>query len=429
MTRRRFTFTIAAFVAALLPVLLVPSGRAAAGAGGGGSFQVVFDPPLSRLHAQGNPDSERSLTAVTVEARGPEGRLLAGAVIDVTLTAPRFNPLARSDVPRVEGRRLLHTRFAAVDGRQTFKYVWPIRGQYRLDLRAAPAPGSGARFVPFDASQSFRIGERAGEERNLLIFLVALFGLGAASALVLLRSHRLSRLSADALPRRGSPPARPGRAGPWRLRLSVPGVVGAGLGLWVVGLLAFLVFQQVKDTRSDHRVATYQGPAQGETKVARSDAVALSYELGRSSGDGIGVQTLLRTSGRVEDARTGQPVPGVGIRLEAVDLEGGDVVFATDAIAPDGRFTWDHDFWDGVDYDLRVTAVPGSSGLTFPPVSTGAHVAVQPMSPPIGAKFLGLGYLLLALLAGMATTLLVSRRWQGSVRPAVGAGRLDPQAL
>ncbi len=427
--RRKLTVPIAAFVAAFLPALLAPSGRAAAGTADAGSFRVAFDPPLSKLSAQGNPDSERSLTAVTVEARGPGGRPLAGAVIDVTLTAPRFNSLARSDIPRVEGRRLLHTRLAAADGRYTFRYVWPIRGRYRLDLRAVPSPSSGSSFSAFGESLSFSVGERSGEEKKLLLVLLAFFAFGAASAFVLVRAQWFSKTSGDSRPPR-NPPGRRGRPGPWRVRLSVPGVVGGLLGLYLAWLLALLVVQQVNDTRSDHRVAAYQGSSQGETKVTRSDSVVLRYGLSRSSSDGIGVQTLLRTSGRVENARTGQPIPGVGIHLEAVNLEVGDVVFATDAVAPDGRFTWDHDFWDGVDYDLRVTAMPGSSGLTFPPVSTGAHVAVQSMSPPVGAKFLGLGYLLLALLAGMATTLLLSRRrWQGSVRAAVGAGRLDPQAL
>jgi len=115
--------------------------------------------------------------------------------------------------------------------------------------------------------------------------------------------------------------------------------------------------------------------------------------------------------------------------LEAVDQEVGDVVFATDAVAPDGRFTWDHDFWDGVDYELRVTAIPGNSGLTFAAVSTSANLVVQPMSPPLGPKFLAMGYLLLAFLAGMATTLILTRRrWREALRPALRP-RLEPQAL
>jgi hypothetical protein len=404
MTRHRLRTAVIA-VAAVGTAALAAQPAAA----GGGSFRVSFDPPLTRDVAQSNPDSPKTTVRVNVQALRPNGRPVRDAVIDLTLTAPKPSPLLRTDVPRIEGRQLIHTRFAAPDGRYTFSYVFPIRGRYRLDLRAAPVPGSRAAFAPFSAAQPFTLKERSGELTKLILVAAGLLLFGALSAAVLARSHHL------AAARRGAT-----GAGARDAEVASPALAVAVLVLLVGGFVTFLVVDEVRDLRADDRVAGYQGRGVGETRSARSGPVVLRYHTSRSTRDGIGVQTLVRTRGSVIDARTGRPIDGAAIAIAALDLETHKPAFATAAPAAGGSFEWDQSYWDGVGYDVRVTAAPGASGPAFAPVARNVHLAVQSMSPPLGAKLLGLLYLLAPLLAGIGLGLRSARwRWGPARRRAL----------
>lgn len=384
------------------------AGPAAADAGG--RFHVTYDPPLGDVLAQGNPDSAKSLTQISVQALGPDGRPLRDVVIATTLTAPDPSAVVGSDVPRIEGRRLLHTSFGAPDGRYAFRYLLPIRGTYRLDLRAAPAPGAEAAFTPFAQTRTFAVGERSGELRKLVLALIAMFAFGAISAAIIARPHLRASTGA---------PTETGARGPGR---AVPGAVGAvvALGLLFAAFAALLVVDSVREARVDGKVAGHQGPGRGADRSVRSAGAELRYHVSRTSEDGIGVQTLVQTRGSLLDPETGAAVPGA-IKIEALDLETGKPAFTTLAPPAGGRFTWDFDYWDGVDYDVRVGALPAAGGASFEPLKSSVELAVEPLAPPLGVKFVGLAYLLAPLVAGILVGLLLARRrWRS--RP-LGSGR------
>jgi hypothetical protein len=369
------------------------------------SFQVTYDPPLGQLEPQGNPDSPKTLTTITVKAVGADGRPLRGATVDVTLTAPSPSPLLRSDVPRIEGRTLLHTTFAAPDGRYSFRYLLPIRGEYRLDLAASPAvPEAG--FEPFSRTQTFAVAERGGELATLLVVLAVLFGFGLLSAVLLLRP----RLMAAAGRRGGA--ARPSV-------VAVPGVAGAmvAMGALLAVFVGFVVIDTVTESRADARILGYEGDGAGVDRTLRSGPAVLTVRQNRSSEDGIGVQTLVRTRGQVHDARTGEPLDGAGVRIEALDLESGAPMFVTEAPPARDGFAWDLAYWDGVDYETSVTALPAGGDTEFRPVSSTVRNAVEAVAPAVTTKLLSILYLLAPLVAGiLAGLFLAQRRWGGAGR-------------
>ncbi|MEA2359931.1 MAG: hypothetical protein QOI62_3191 [Solirubrobacteraceae bacterium] len=405
--RRARGLWMATLAGALLALALAAPGQALAG-----SFRVTFDPPASKYAPQGNPDSPKTAQAITVTALGPDGRPLRDALIDVALTAPRHSALTGSDVPRVEGRRLLSVRLGAPDGRATFRYVMPIRGTYGLSLRATPAPGSRASFAAFGSQRSFTLSERSGELLKLVLFAAGLLAFGAISAFVLVRAQ-LQRGKVVAAAR---PVGRAQRRG----TLAVSGVLVA----LAVGFVAFLAANAAKDARSDRRVAALQGPGTGLTRTARSERVALRYHISRSPRDGIGTQTLLGISGAALDARTSQPLRDAVVRIEAIDQESGTPVFVADTTAPDGTFAWEQMLWDGIDYDIAVSAAAPGSGAS-PAARATAHAAlpVEPISPPLDRKLIALGLLLVPLVLGMAGGGALARRRRRPVsRPRHGLG-------
>jgi hypothetical protein len=406
----------AAGVAVLLLALLVGTSPAAAAEG---SFRVTYDPPLGEVEAQGNPNSPKTPTTISVQALGADGRPVRDARIEATVTAPDPPAIVGTDVPRAEGLALLRTSFGAPDGRQAFSTVLPIRGEYRLALRASPAPGGSASFAPFSQTTSFDVRERPGELRNLVLALLALALFGAISAALVARPHMRRRAARAAA---GSGPSQ--ARGRGRV-LRAPGAAGAVmlLGLLLAVYLGSLVLDSTREARHDREAAAFQGPGTGLVRRARSGAAELRYRVNRSSKDGIGVQTLVGTAGSLLDRRTAKPLAGGELRIEVLDRETGKPAFTMREPAAGGRFRWDFDYWDGVEYDTTVAAVPAAGAPRFAPAADTVEMAVQPLSPPLAAKLVGLSYLLLALLAGMALGVLFARRRWGSVAPPRPARR------
>lgn len=403
MSLARLNRRVAAGAVLLTLALLLDVSTAAAD----GTFKVSYDPPLGQIQAQGNPDSPKTPTTISVQAVGPDGRAVRDARIQATLIAPDPPTVIGSDVPRAEGRTLVRTSFGAPDGRQSFATVLPIRGKYRLDLRASPARGGAAAFTPFSQATSFNVHERPGELRDLVLVLLALTLFGAISAAVMARPHMRRRA------------ARNQGAGAGRV-LGAPGIAGAAaiLGLLLVIYLGSLVLDGVRESQNDRQAASYQGPATGLDRTASSDKVRLRYRVDRSSEDGISVQTLVGTQGSLLDPKTAKPVTGGEVRVEVLDRETDKPAFMMQEPAADGRFGWAFDYWDGVEYDTTVAAVPAGGGPRFAPVADTVAMAVQPLSPPLAAKFVGLSYLLLPILLGMMLGVLFARRRWGTGHPA-----------
>jgi len=62
--------------------------------------------------------------------------------------------------------------------------------------------------------------------------------------------------------------------------------------------------------------------------------------------------------------------------------------------------SWDQTYWDAVDYDVRLAAVPGARGHAFAPAAASLALSVRPMSPPLATKLVAL-LLLVPVLIGI----------------------------
>jgi len=140
---------------------------------------------------------------------------------------------------------------------------FPIRGTYRLDLRAGPAPGSHARFARIRSTRAFRLQERSGELLKLILVGAGLCLFGALSAVVLARSHHLVTAREHGSDK--APFEHPG---------SGSGLAVALLVLLRGRFLAFLVIDAAKDVRA---AAVWPVPRTrvGDTRSAHSGPLLL----------------------------------------------------------------------------------------------------------------------------------------------------------
>ncbi len=107
---------------------------------------------------------------------GADGRPINQGFVEIRLDAPKPGRFFSTDFPFIEGSRLSEMRLALRQGRATWNYLLPIRGEYRLAVDVVTLDGKKASKI-FD----FRVRENEQKWFILGAFSVGLFLLGVSS--------------------------------------------------------------------------------------------------------------------------------------------------------------------------------------------------------------------------------------------------------
>jgi hypothetical protein len=109
----------------------------------------------------------------------PEGR------VRVRLQAPDSNWPLSTDLPAVEGKRLIDIELVVADGTADWEYLFPIRGTYRLEVTTLDAKGERGQKI-------FRLAVKESRLKlfYLASFIVGLFFLGFCMGWWLNRARR-----------------------------------------------------------------------------------------------------------------------------------------------------------------------------------------------------------------------------------------------
>jgi hypothetical protein len=113
---------------------------------------------------------------------GSDGRPIRQGTVDVRLDAPKSGHFFSTDFPWVEGSRLQEMRLELRQGRANWKYLFPIRGEYRLgvDVETPEGKKTSKEFT-------FTIREREEKWATLAAFSAALFCLGFVAGRIFTR--------------------------------------------------------------------------------------------------------------------------------------------------------------------------------------------------------------------------------------------------
>jgi hypothetical protein len=111
---------------------------------------------------------------------GADGRPVKQGVVDIRLDAPEPGRFFSTDFPFVEGTRLSEMRMELRQGRANWKFLFPIRGEYRLTVVATTADCG-------KASKNFKFYVRENQKKWFALtgFSVGLFLLGLMAGRVL----------------------------------------------------------------------------------------------------------------------------------------------------------------------------------------------------------------------------------------------------
>ena len=124
-------------------------------------------PRLELLYPYSDP------ATLTLLVTGTDGKPVAQGRVAIRLEAPEPGRFFSTDFPLVEGSRLLEMGLPLRQGRAEWKYLFPIRGQYRLTVEFVAVDGR-------KVNKSFPLAIRENKQKWLFLgmFTVGLFAFG-----------------------------------------------------------------------------------------------------------------------------------------------------------------------------------------------------------------------------------------------------------
>jgi hypothetical protein len=267
-----------------------------------------------------------------------DGRPVQEGWLEIALDAPKPNRWFSTDLPVVEGTRLLRMRLNLARGRADWKYLFPIRGEYRMTVDYVTPDGKQASQI-----FNFVIREHGKKWLFLAIFTLGLFALGFVAARVF--SPRTSIANG-----------------------MTTNCVAALIGCLFVGSASLAV-----------ETAPRPGGNTGRLEIEPAVVGRAAPVRWRLDGDPMAGDSRALLS------------------LSIVHLEKGITAFAIDKLPASGQFAMDFQFTDGADY--RITAVADSPGGRS--VRSEQIISVTAVEPPLYAVAPAMVLFLLAISGGL----------------------------
>ncbi len=134
-------------------------------------------PPIERLRPYDDP------ATLSLLVTGSDGRPIRQGAVAIRLDAPKAGRFFSTDFPWVEGSRLEELRVNLRQGRVNWKYLFPIRGEYRLAVDVETPEGKKA-----SKEFTFSIREHREKWAILAAFSAALFCLGFVAGRIFTRA-------------------------------------------------------------------------------------------------------------------------------------------------------------------------------------------------------------------------------------------------
>ncbi|HEX9922652.1 MAG TPA: hypothetical protein VGD99_08310, partial [Anaerolineae bacterium] len=295
---------------------------------------------------------DETLTQTTLRVVDRDGQPIPNAYLKLHLDAPSGNAFVSTDFPIVEDTPLFEYEGALPEGVLAFNFIYPIRGTYRFQVEA----GRNAATPVFADTLTLTLAENTNEIMNFAVLAALLLGLGIVAGFIIGRGANARRMAMTGL--------------------------SVCLSLGLISGFTALVQAHGGDNVSDTEPFTEQS-TQGD--------LSLAYTMTPGAGR---VGTLNQLNFTVAD-QTGNLVPDTIFDISFWHVEDNKPVFATTLAAPEGETTFEFQFFDGAEHEVRVTAHNAAGSVDLNKV-----VQVEGLSPPLSVKIKTTFYLVLIVLVG-----------------------------
>jgi hypothetical protein len=352
------------------------------------SVRLTTNPPITQVFpfeaeatkylgsGQYTPPVQLNLQALDVK-----GASRQDAKMHLKILTPQPTPWFTTDFPIVEGTTLLDIEANAPTGELQVQQVFPIRGNYQLQVAVDPIV-EGA-FTPSEQTLVLAVPENPLKYYYFLIILGVLLAIGFVGGWVI----------------GGRQKAQPGEIAPQRVRLLLSGVT-------VVAIAALLFFNISAELFHHHA-----GMAEASgTPPDLIESQGLRLEITGDKSATVGQLAFLQA--KLTDSQTHQPITDAVFSIKATQLENNWVAFAYQG-SPDakGSLTWQEQFFDGAPHKIEIKVSPRSNAKRqFKPFQATQEVDVEGVEPPLLVRMVSLAYFTGVVALGLILGLWLQHR-------------------
>ncbi len=326
-----------------------------------------------RLTITTNPPADQIIpnevpATIVVTATRADGSPVTNARISVSLDMPPKNAFFSTGFPIAEGTPLIRATTLAPQGKLELTTLFPIRGVYPLNASAELPDEPQSKS---STALSLGVNEEPAVVRNFCILIALLVGFGLLSGIVLGRSDRRQ------------------------------------IGRAAAAVMLFLALRSSQaNAHEEHGPATPPEPTSNHATAESPSGDRIEVNLDREFAT-VGHMATLK------GAFTTKAKPGATLfTLSFVNLDHDKEIFRTELLSPDGNFELQHQFVDGADHRVTVSARPVNA-KDAAPLEAQMNIAVHAIHPPATIVYRTLAFLLAitgaAMAAGYFTTLRLAR--------------------
>jgi len=295
---------------------------------------MTTDPPPDQI----KPDQDLVETTLSLPPKSE---------YEIIIHTPQSRWWVSTDFPVVEGTQLYHFRGFTEDGKVHFKTMYPIRGEYQIEVSTQ---GDKHKL-------SLAVNETSSEITNMIIFLGLLFIIGMIGGQIFLRSFRAKTAMAT---------------------------------LAMMGMLSVLAptdpaYAHETKPKAPHQIIHWtqsQGDYSLEVQFDSAQAIV---------GKNVDFEIQLKKGGALLQTPT-------IVEIETFHLEDQTTMFKGQFTSKTGQMKQTLHYFDGAETKTTLT-VKSLDNLNL---STGGIVNVEGIAPPTKAKFKVMTLLTLVVLGGMA---------------------------
>lgn len=354
------------------------------------SVQLATEPPISQvfpLEAEATKylgsGRYESPVQLKLQARDATGAPLQNARFHLQILTPPPTPWFTTDFPIVEGTKLLDIEGNAPTGEFKMQQVFPIRGNYQLQVDVNPIVENA--FAPITQTLSLTVPENPLKFRYFPIVLAVLLASGFIGGWIIGGRQKIQT----------------GEIAPRQVRLLLSGVT-------MLAIATLLIFNISAELAEAHANMTGAAPAGDNSGLITSQGLKL--ELTGDTQTAVGQTASFQS--KLTDSQTNQPVSDAIFAIKSTQLENNWVAFAYQGV-PDtqGTLAWREQLFDGAPHSVEVKVSPKpDSKVQFQPFQVTREIDVEGIAPPMSVRLIGLFYFTGVLALGLVAGLWLQRR-------------------
>lgn len=344
------------------------------------TVRLTTEPSLDRVVPyEAESETTQQPVKLTLQAIDSTGSPLTNVRMRAKLMAPAPTPWFTTDFPIVEGTQLFEIQADAPTGKLQLQQMFPIRGNYQLQVTATPLGVTGGEAI--QQTITITVPENSIKYQNFAIVALLLTGAGLGGGWVI-GARRITK-AGEVAPQ------------PVRLLLSGASLVAIAALLYV-NVSAEMAQSEISQPMSHMGKEHEHGASHKHThqSIPASSIISQGIKLAITGDKSATVGKIANFQVKAVDAKTNKPVAG-NVSIQTINTEKADkwTAFGYQGAIDNGQLAWQSGLFDGSGHQVNVEFTPAAVGQQGTKVKVAQPVDVEGVAPPLYVRLISLGYM------------------------------------